>query len=75
MNWMRDPTAETSPVKRPGKGVRNLLTHRRSLSAVADYFRRFRRSDNHVAHFSAAFGEELDEFERALDRHLDGLLR
>ena len=39
-----------------------------------DYFRRYQKSDDHQANFKAAFGEDLDDIGRVLDRHRDHLL-
>ncbi len=55
--------------------ITDFLIERHSVAAVLDYFRRFQRSADHDANLKAAFGEGLDDFELALDRHLDGLLK
>lgn len=52
----------------------DFLIKRHSPSAAADYFRRFAQSNDDAANFSAAFGENVSEFERALQRHLEILL-
>ena len=54
--------------------VMDYLVERHSLPKVADYFRHFRSSGDPVASFSAAFGEDLGNFQGALDRHLAKLL-
>ena len=53
----------------------DFLIRRHSPLDAADYFRRFEHSDDDAANFHAAFGEDLGNFEHALDRHLDSLLR
>lgn len=50
------------------------LMERHSFGAVLDYFRRFRESGDYGANFRAAFGEGLEDFEAALDRHLASVL-
>ncbi len=55
--------------------VTDFLIKRHSFDAVIDYFRRFRTSNDHGANLKAAIGESLDDFEIALDRHLEGLLK
>lgn len=54
--------------------IADFLVERHSLPRVVDYFRRFRSSGDHVAHFNAAFGEDLESFEAALERHFAKLL-
>jgi hypothetical protein len=54
--------------------ITDFLIRRHSLSAVTNYFREFQRSQDHLANFRVAFGEDVDEFERALHAHLDQLL-
>ncbi|MEQ1773255.1 MAG: hypothetical protein ABL891_05660 [Burkholderiales bacterium] len=54
--------------------ITDFLIERHTLVAVVDYFRRYEKSDDHHANFKAVFGEDLDDFGRALDRHMDRLL-
>lgn len=55
--------------------VTDFLVERHSFGRVADYFRRFEHSDDHLENFNAAFGESIEDFERQLDDHLIRLLR
>ena len=48
----------------------DVLVERHGLPAVIDYFKRFASSDDRVANFRAAFGEDLTSFETALSRRL-----
>jgi hypothetical protein len=48
----------------------DLLLERHGMPAVIDYFTRFASSDDRVANFRAAFGENLESFERALSARL-----
>jgi hypothetical protein len=52
----------------------DFLIARHSLARVADFFRRFDHADDPAANFSAAFGERVEEFERALAAHLRTIL-
>lgn len=52
----------------------DFLLRRHGAPAAVDYFRRFAESDDRLANFQRAFGEELTEFERAFQVHLAGLL-
>ena len=54
--------------------VMDHLIERHSYQAVVNYFQLFRVSDDHVANFSAAFGESVDDFEADLEQHLALLL-
>ena len=54
--------------------ITDFLVERHSFSAVTAYFRLFEKSEDHAANFKLALGEELDEFDRALQPHLDQLL-
>jgi hypothetical protein len=40
------------------------------MPAVIDYFKRFASSDDRVANFRAAFGEDLESFEKTLSGRL-----
>ena len=55
--------------------VTDFLVARYSLMQLADYFRRFEHSNDHRANFSAAFGESVESFERALEAYLAELLK
>jgi hypothetical protein len=55
--------------------VTDFLVERHSIAAALNYFRGFQNSTDHHANFSAAFGETLDEFEIAVNSHLDRLLK
>ena len=48
----------------------DVLLERHGLAAVIEYFRRFASSDDRVANFRAAFGEDLGSFESALSGRL-----
>jgi len=50
------------------------LIERHSYDAVLSYFRRHRASPDAPAHFEAAFGETLAQFQQALDQHMATLL-
>ncbi|HYF16251.1 MAG TPA: hypothetical protein VEA40_00180 [Ramlibacter sp.] len=53
----------------------DLLVERHSFDALLDYFRRHRDSADAPAHFEAAFGRPLAQFQQELDQHLEQLLR
>ena len=55
--------------------VTDFLVKRHSFIRVTDYFRRFEHSDDHLANFRVAFGESVEDFERALDVYLSELLK
>ena len=55
--------------------VADFLVERHSFARIADYYRRFERSDDPTANFRAAFGEDVDAFERQLEIRLDQLLK
>jgi hypothetical protein len=44
----------------------DVLLERHGIPAVVEYFKRFASSDDRVANFRAAFGEDLESFEKAL---------
>jgi hypothetical protein len=44
----------------------DLLLERHGIRAVLDYFKRFNRSDDRIANFTAAFGQEIASFETSL---------
>lgn len=48
----------------------DFLLKRHGLEAFVGYFKRFATSDDRVANFREAFGEDLESFERALDDSL-----
>jgi hypothetical protein len=48
----------------------DLLLERHGLAAVVDYFKRFASSDDRAGNFRAAFGEDPDAFETALNVRL-----
>jgi hypothetical protein len=50
------------------------LVERHSFSKTVEYFRRFRDSGDQAANFKATFGEDLESFQGALDRHFARLL-
>ncbi|HEX2829731.1 MAG TPA: hypothetical protein VHP37_25520 [Burkholderiales bacterium] len=52
----------------------DFLVQRHSLAAVKRFFEAFRRSQDPLANFRNAFGEEPEAFDRALQAHLDKLL-
>jgi hypothetical protein len=52
-----------------------LLVELHGLPAVLDYFHRFARSDDSLANFRAAFGEERQHFEATFQVHLRHLLK
>ena len=52
----------------------DFLVERHSFTSVTSYFRHFEKSEDYSANFKMAFGEELDEFNRALRLHLNQLL-
>jgi hypothetical protein len=54
--------------------IMDFLVEQHSFPTVVAYFRRFQSSGDQVANFKAAFGEDLDSFQRGLDRHLAKLL-
>jgi hypothetical protein len=51
----------------------DFLLERRGNQAAVEYFRLFAQSDDRLAHFRTAFGEDLPAFERELAAHLEGL--
>jgi hypothetical protein len=51
------------------------LMQRHSYERTLDFFRRRRESADPATNFKAAFGENLSEFQLALDRHLAELLK
>jgi len=51
----------------------DFLVERRGHRAAVEYFRLFARSDDRLANFQAAFGQELSAFEREFATHLEGL--
>lgn len=53
--------------------IMDYLVERHTYPAVVDYFRRFGSSEDHVANFRAAFGEDLETFQTVLDRHFNQL--
>jgi hypothetical protein len=53
----------------------DLLISRHGRAAVIDYFRRFAESEDRLANFQSAFGEELPAFDRAFREHLARTLR
>jgi hypothetical protein len=44
----------------------DLLVERHGIGVVLDYFKRFAQSDDRVANFAAAFGQEIESFEAEL---------
>jgi hypothetical protein len=48
----------------------DVLLERHGMPAVIDYFKRFASSDDRVANFRAAFGEDLESFEKTLSGRL-----
>ena len=42
------------------------LLERHGVSAVVDYFKRFAASEDRIANFREAFGEDIEAFEAAL---------
>jgi len=54
--------------------ITDFLVRRHSLAATVAFSREFRHSQDPLANFRAAFGEDIDEFERALEPHLEQLL-
>ena len=54
--------------------VMEFLFERHSYDSVLEFFRRRRESADAAANFQAVFGENLGEFQSALDRHLARLL-
>ncbi len=54
--------------------IMDYLVERHSFAAVVEYFRRFGSSEDHVANFNAAFGEDLGSFQVLLERHFAKLL-
>jgi hypothetical protein len=48
------------------------LLQRHGVPAVVGYFRRFATSQDRIGNFQAAFGEDLDSFEKSLDDRLWG---
>ena len=55
--------------------VTDFLVARHSFARLADYFRRYEHSSDHLANFSVAFGEGVEDFERALEVHLSELIK
>ncbi|MBI2768749.1 MAG: hypothetical protein HYX47_03960 [Burkholderiales bacterium] len=55
--------------------VTEFLVERHSYAKVLAYFRSYRESRDAVVNFRAAFGEDLADFQKALDAHLAVLLR
>jgi hypothetical protein len=53
----------------------DLLISRHGRAAVIDYFRLFAESEDRLANFQSAFGEELSSFDRAFREHLARALR
>ena len=53
----------------------DLLIDRRGHRAAVDYFRLFARSDDRLANFRRAFGQDLAAFERDFTAYLAGLSR
>lgn len=51
----------------------DFLVERHGHPAAVEYFRLFARSDDRLANFRAAFGQELSIFEREFATYLDGL--
>ena len=54
--------------------ITDYLVERHAFYSIVNYFRRFGASDDHVANFNAAFGEDLDKFQAVLDSHFAKLL-
>jgi nucleotide-binding universal stress UspA family protein len=52
-----------------------LLLERHGVPAAIEYFRRFASSDDRLANFRQAFGEELSDFDRAFAAHAAALVR
>ena len=52
----------------------DFLVARHTFARIADFFRRFERSDDAGANFNASFGESIGDFGSALDAHLEKLL-
>lgn len=48
----------------------DFMIERHGAAAIVDYFKRFASSDNRAANFRAAFGEDLETFEAALNARL-----
>jgi hypothetical protein len=53
----------------------DLLISRHGRDAAIDYFRLFAESEDRLANFQSAFGEELSAFDRAFREHLARTLR
>jgi hypothetical protein len=53
----------------------DLLISRHGRAAAIDYFRLFTESEDRLANFQSAFGEELPAFDRAFREHLARTLR
>lgn len=53
----------------------DLLISRHGRAAAIDYFRLFAESEDRLANFQSAFGEELSAFDRAFREHLARALR
>jgi len=51
----------------------DFLIERRGHQAAVEYFRLFARSDDRLANFRTAFGQELPAFERQFATYLEGL--
>jgi len=54
--------------------IADFLMERHSRDAVVEYFKQFKGSSDYARNFAAAFGENLDAFDAALQRHLARLL-
>jgi len=54
--------------------VTEFLIERHSRDKAIEFFRRRRDSSDAAANFKAAFGEDLSQFQAALDAHLDRLI-
>jgi hypothetical protein len=53
----------------------DLLIARHGRAAVIDYFRLFAESEDRLANFRSAFGEDLSAFDRTFREHLARTLR
>ena len=53
----------------------DFLVAHHSFARVADFFRRFETSNDHLANFKEVFGESVEDFERRLQVHFNQLLK
>ena len=64
--WVREGERRGSAIYSLAFVAVDLLLERHGVPAALEYFKRFAASEDRAANFRAAFGEDLESFERAL---------